>query len=85
MQVLSIYIVSLIASFCTYLHNRRARCYDAVMKKSSKPDQIEEVKYRLLVNEIALAEAEGRFVAKPHWRKAYKELKKLRKADDRDL
>ena len=46
------------------------------MKKPSKPDQIEEAKYRLLVTEIALAEAEGRFVAKPHWRKAYKELKK---------
>ena len=58
------------------------------MKKPSKPDQIEEAKYRLLVTEIALAEAEGRFVAKPHWRKAYKELKKelkqLRKVDDRD-
>jgi len=58
------------------------------MKKPSKPDQIEEAKYRLLVTEIALAEAEGRFVAKPHWRKAYKELKKelkqLRKADDKD-
>ena len=57
------------------------------MKKPSKPDQIEEAKYRLLVTEIALAEAEGRFVAKPHWRKAYKELKKelkqLRKADDK--
>lgn len=58
------------------------------MKKPSKPDQIEEAKYRLLVTEIALAEAEGRFVAKPHWRKAYKELKKelkqLRKDDDKD-
>mgnify|MGYP003141161474 CR=1 FL=1 len=58
------------------------------MKKPSKPDQIEEAKYRLLVTEIALAEAEGRFVAKPHWRKAYKELKKelkqLRKADGKD-
>ena len=58
------------------------------MKKPSKTDQIEEAKYRLLVTEIALAEAEGRFVAKPHWRKAYKELKKelkqLRKADDKD-
>ena len=54
------------------------------MKKPSKPDQIEEAKYRLLVTEIALAEAEGRFVAKPHWRKAYKELKQLRKVDDRD-
>ena len=58
------------------------------MKKPSKPDQIEEAKYRPLVTEIALAEAEGRFVAKPHWRKAYKELKKelkqLRKADDKD-
>ena len=67
------------------------------MKKSLKPDQgessqkadpdeltIEELKYRLLVTEIALAEAEGRFVAKPHWRKAYKELKQLRKVDDRD-
>ena len=49
-----------------------------------QPDQIEEAKYRLLVTEIALAEAEGRFVAKPHWRKAYKELKQLRKADDKD-
>ena len=58
------------------------------MKKPSKPDQIEEAKYRLLVTEIALAEAEGRFVAKPHWRKAYKDLKKelkqLRKADGKD-
>ena len=58
------------------------------MKKPSKTDQIEEAKYRLLVTEIALAEAEGRFVAKPHWRKAYKELKKelkqLRKDDDKD-
>ncbi len=54
------------------------------MKKPSKTDQIEEANYRLLVTEIALAEAEGRFVAKPHWRKAYKELKQLRKADDKD-
>jgi hypothetical protein len=54
------------------------------MKKPSKTDQIEEAKYRLLVTEIALAEAEGRSVAKPHWRKAYKELKQLRKADDKD-
>ena len=54
------------------------------MKKPSKTDQIEEAKYRLLVTEIALAEAEGRFVAKPHWRKTYKELKQLRKADDKD-
>lgn len=62
------------------------------MKKSSQKADLsvydelttEELSYRLLVTEIALAEAEGRFVAKPHWRKAYKELKKLRKADDID-
>jgi hypothetical protein len=31
---LSIAIVSLIASFSTYLHNMLARCYDAVMKNN---------------------------------------------------
>jgi len=53
-------------------------------KADSDELTIEELKYRLLDAEIALAEAEGRFVAKPHFRKAYKELKKLRKVNDRD-